>query len=92
MTSLGSSSHIGSILSIADIVAVLYGVTLKLNVQQPKDPARDRFVLSKGHAGACIYAALAECGFIDKSILDSHYPKSSHTRRLVDDRYSGLTI
>lgn len=77
MTSLGGSSHIGSILSIVDIVSVLYGAVLNIDSSNPKDIKRDRFILSKGHAGACIYAALAERGFIDESILDSHYQDGS---------------
>ena len=60
MTSLGGSSHIGSILSIADILAVLYGSILKYNSKDPKWIDRDRFILSKGHAGAGVYAVLAE--------------------------------
>ena len=64
MTSLGGSSHIGSILSIADILAVLYGSILSYRSNNPKWSKRDRFILSKGHAGAGVYAALAECGFI----------------------------
>src|SRR5580704_11397102 len=63
MTSVGGSSHIGSIFSCADVLAVLYGGVLNVNPATPKDPGRDRFVLSKGHAGAGLYAALAERGF-----------------------------
>ena len=48
--------HIGSALSIADIVAALYGAILQ--VDDPDDPDRDRFVLSKGHAALALYAAL----------------------------------
>jgi transketolase len=77
MTSLGSSSHIGSILSIADIIAVLYAEILNVDPVNTKDPNRDRFILSKGHAGACVYAALAERGFIEKSVLDTHYQDGS---------------
>jgi transketolase len=43
----------------------------------PRDPARDRFILSKGHAGAGIYAALAERGFIPKELLLQHYANGS---------------
>ena len=72
MTSLGGSSHIGSILSIADILAVLYGLILKYNAKEPKWIDRDRFILSKGHAGAGVYAALAECGFMPLDKLKTH--------------------
>src|SRR6185312_8158143 len=63
MTSLGGSSHVGSVLSMADIVAVLYGSVLRVDPERPRWPDRDRLILSKGHAGAGIYAALAERGF-----------------------------
>jgi transketolase len=77
MTSCGKSSHIGSILSIADILAVLYGKVLKIDPKNPKKPDRDRFILSKGHAGAGVYAALAETGFFDLSELKNHYQNGS---------------
>jgi transketolase len=77
MTSLGGSSHIGSILSIADILAVLYGSVLKYKSGNPKWPGRDRFILSKGHAGAGVYAALAESGFLSKDKLKTHYQDGS---------------
>ena len=47
--------HIGSALSVADLVAALYGGALR--VTDPADPDRDRFVLSKGHAVLALYAA-----------------------------------
>lgn len=72
MTSKGKSSHVGSNLSIADILAVLYGQVLKLDPGEPRYPERDRFILSKGHASAALYAALAECGFFDHTLLDTH--------------------
>jgi transketolase len=63
MTHRAKSSHVGSNLSIADIVAVLYARILRVDPANPDWPQRDRFVLSKGHACACVYAALAERGF-----------------------------
>lgn len=77
MTSLGGSSHIGSILSIADVLAVLYGSILKYKPENPNWIDRDRFILSKGHAGAGVYAALAESGFFDKGKLKTHYQDGS---------------
>ena len=77
MCSRGGSSHVGSGLSIADIVAVLYGDVLWIDPADPDWPERDRFILSKGHAGACVYAALAECGFFDVAALDDHYSNGS---------------
>ena len=77
MCSRGESSHVASGLSIADIIAVLYDGVLSIDPANPDWPERDRFILSKGHAGACVYAALAERGFFDVSALDSHYSNGS---------------
>ena len=59
MINKGKSSHIGSVLSIADILSVLYCDVLNYSPSNPKFELRDRFVLSKGHAGAALYAILA---------------------------------
>lgn len=59
MTNRGGTSHIASIYSMADIVAVLYADVMRHDPKNPKMPDRDRLLLSKGHAGAGIYAALA---------------------------------
>lgn len=77
MTHLSHGSHIASILSVADIIGVLYADIIKVFPHDPKNEERDRFVLSKGHAGAAIYAALAEKGFFDREILKSHYQNGS---------------
>lgn len=77
MTHLSGGSHIASILSVADIIAVLYSDVLRYDPQDPKMPERDRFILSKGHAGAAIYAALAESGFFDPEQLKTHYQNGS---------------
>lgn len=72
MTSRAGSSHIASILSMSDIIAVLYGKVLNVDSAKPRMPERDRFILSKGHAGAGIYAALAERGFFPIEQLKTH--------------------
>jgi transketolase len=77
MTNLGSSSHVASVLSIADILGVLYAGGLKVDPQHPNWPERDRFILSKGHAGAGVYAALAETGFFSTEKLLTHYQNGS---------------
>lgn len=77
MTHLGKSSHIGSILSMADIIAVLYGSILDIRPSEPRWPGRDRFILSKGHAGAGVYAVLAETGFFPVEELKTHYANGS---------------
>ncbi len=77
MTSRGGSSHIGAALSCADILAVLYGSVMKINPLQPQAPWRDRFILSKGHAGCAVYAVLAELGFFPVERLLTHYQDGS---------------
>ena len=77
MTSQGGSSHIAAAYSIADILAVLYGRSLKVRPTEPLWKDRDRFILSKGHAGAAVYATLAECGFFDVQKLSTHYQDGS---------------
>ena len=77
MTNRGGSSHVGSILSIADILAVLYGSVLIYNSKNPKWVGRDRFILSKGHAGAGVYSVLAESGFMSIDKLKTHYQNGS---------------
>lgn len=77
MTHRGNSSHVASSLSIADILAVLYGKILKYDAKNPDLPERDRFILSKGHAGAAVYAVLAECGFLSPEILKTHFQDGS---------------
>jgi len=87
MTNKGGSSHIGSIFSIADILAVLYGRILNIDSSNPKWDERDRFILSKGHAGAGVYAALAECGFFALEKLDTHYQDGSNLSGHVSHKY-----
>ncbi len=63
------SGHPGGSLSIADILSYLYNVEMNVDPKNPKDPNRDRFVLSKGHASPAIYAALALKGYFDEAEL-----------------------
>ena len=77
MCSQGKSSHIGSVLSCADLLAVLYSKTLRYNPKKPSFEERDRFLMSKGHAGAGFYATLSKVGFIDENVLKTHYQNGS---------------
>ena len=77
MTHLSHGSHIASVLSVADIIAVLYNDILNVDPKNPAMPSRDRFIMSKGHAGAAVYAALAEKGFFDVEELKTHYADGS---------------
>lgn len=71
------ASHIASALSAADIIAVLYSEILNVDAREPLKAARDRFVMSKGHAGVAVYAALAECGFFPVEELNRYYKDGS---------------
>jgi transketolase len=67
------SSHIAGSLSMADILAALYGGVLRVDPSHPDWPGRDRFILSKGHSCAGLYAALALRGFFPQNWLESFY-------------------
>jgi transketolase len=72
-----NASHIGTCLSMADLLAVLYGKTLRVDPACPNWADRDRFILSKGHGAAILYAALVERGFFPKERLDTYYQDGS---------------
>ena len=65
------AGHPGGALSAAEIMAVLYFHTLRVDPSRPDWPERDRFILSKGHASAVLYSALSRCGFFPFSELDN---------------------
>jgi transketolase len=64
--------HPGGDLSCADILATLFFHVLRVNPADPRDPARDRFVLSKGHASAALYATLAQAGCLPRELLATY--------------------
>jgi transketolase len=68
----GKAGHSGGALSSVEIVTALYFNLLRIDPQNPAWPQRDRFVLSAGHKCLVLYAALAERGFFDKSVLDTY--------------------
>ncbi len=61
--------HVGGVMSIVETLAVLYGGVMNIDPANPKKADRDRFILSKGHAGPALYATLALKGFFDKKEL-----------------------
>jgi len=77
MTHRACSAHVGTSLSMADLLAVLYGQILRVDPNHPTHPDRDRFILSKGHGSAGLYAVLAERGFFPLSWLEDFYHNGS---------------
>ena len=67
------SSHVGTNFSMVELLAVLYGRVLRVDPANPEWPDRDRFILSKGHGCAALYAVLAERGFFPLDWLDDFY-------------------
>ncbi|GAA0077738.1 transketolase [Clostridium sp. CTA-5] len=65
------SGHPGGSLSCSEIITYLYNEKMNVDVKNPKDANRDRFVLSKGHAAPALYAVLAEKGYFPKEELKS---------------------
>ncbi len=61
--------HVGGAMSVVELLAVLYGGAMNVDPQHPEWPARDRLVMSKGHAGPALYAALALKGYFPKELL-----------------------
>lgn len=61
--------HVGGSLSCCDLMACLYGGIMNINPKEPKWEERDRFIMSKGHAGPAMYAALALRGYFEEEKL-----------------------
>jgi transketolase len=77
MIQRANSSHVGTSFSMAELLAVLYHDVLRVNPTDPDWPDRDRFILSKGHGCAVLYAVLAERGFFPLEWLDTFYGNGS---------------
>ena len=67
MTANAGSGHPGGSLSAVELMSAIFCTQMRIDPKNPKDPDRDRFVLSKGHAAPCYYGVLAELGFFDKA-------------------------
>jgi len=80
--------HIGSALSVADILATLYGDVL--NIPFPADPARDRFILSKGHAALALYATLYLKGWLTQADLNTYCGDESLLGVHPEHRLTGI--
>jgi transketolase len=66
------SGHIGGALSAMDILTILYHKYLHIDPRNPGFPQRDRFILSKGHAGVGFAPVLADLGYIDRELLKAY--------------------
>src|SRR6202047_4123997 len=71
MSHAAQAAHLASSLSCADILTAAYWHVLNVNPEMPDDPLRDRFILSKGHAAAALYAVLAMKGYFPIEELDT---------------------
>jgi transketolase len=71
MSHAAQAAHLASSLSCADILTAAYWHALRVDPDRPDDPERDRFILSKGHAAAALYAALAMKGYFPLRELDT---------------------
>jgi transketolase len=93
MTHRAGASHVGSSLSMIELLAVLYTRILRVNPSQPDWPDRDRFVLSKGHGCAAYYAVLAEAGFFPTEWLETFYQDGSRLAgHVTHTRVPGIEI
>jgi transketolase len=93
MLGAAGSGHPGGSLSAADIVTTLYFHEMNHNAAEPRWPARDRFVLSKGHAAPVLYAALAESGYFPREDLATLRKIDSHLQGHPDmKRTPGVEI
>lgn len=75
---IGKTSHVGSSLSMIDILSVLYGGEANISVENLDDPDRDLIVVSKGHAAAGTYSVLANVGIIPMAWLDDYSADGGH--------------
>ena len=87
------SCQVGGSLSITDVVAVLYFHCMRLDPSNPRWEDRDRLIMSKGHASAAIYAAMAEKGFFPRDrLFDSFNQVGGILEEHIDMRTPGADI
>lgn len=87
MIGAAGSGHPGGSLSEVELLAGLYFRVLRHNPRDPQWPDRDRFILSKGHGCPALYAVLAECGYIDHSVLGTLRKLGSPLQGHPDKRF-----
>lgn len=92
MVHAARSSHIGTCLSMADILAVLYDSVLRVDPARPSWPDRDRLLVSKGHGAAIVYAVLAERGFLPREALATYCQAGSPLTGHVNAHVPGVDL
>lgn len=91
MVHQSGSSHVGSALSIVDVLVYLYSNVFFTNdAENPHNLQRERFLLSKGHACSALYATLAEFGYFDKTLLDTYAKNGSSLMAHVSSMVPGV--
>ncbi len=90
MVHAAKASHIGGVLSMADLLAVLYADVLRVRPDEPQWPERDRFILSKGHGCSGVYAALALRGFIPLEELKTYGQDASRLMTHISHKVPGV--
>jgi len=90
MSHAAKAAHLASALSCIDILAVLYQSVLRLDSSQPNWEDRDRFILSKGHAAAALYVALAYKGFLSEEQLSSYGKPGSYLEEHPSPKLKGV--
>jgi transketolase len=92
MIAAAKSSHVGTCLSMADLLAVLYGAYLRIDAGRPDCPQRDRLIVSKGHGAAILYAVLAERGFLPVGELNTYCADGSPLTGHVSHHVPGVEL
>jgi transketolase len=90
MVHAANASHIGGVLSMADLLAVLYADVLTVKPEDPRWADRDRFILSKGHCCAGVYAVLALRGFIPLEELKTYGRDGSRLMTHISHKVPGV--
>jgi transketolase len=92
MIAKAKASHVGTCMSMADLLAVLYGSVLRIDPKEPHWPDRDRLVVSKGHGAAILYAVLAESGFFPVTDLATYSQDGSPLTGHVSHHVPGVEL
>ena len=86
----GGRGHIGPAGSLVELLRVIYDSWLRFDVNYPKWPSRDRFILSKGHGCLALYAVLADKGFISLEELDTFCSSDSRLGGHPETKVPGI--